>query len=131
MAGELTTRNAVWKDTRIAKKIEALKVESRRVKTAAAAPETALARGFMKSSRQRLYQARQGKRGLYVLQRGAKGHPVRRLQNALKAAGVYGQAVDGTYSSDVEAAVRDYQKRQDLTPDGVAGPATLERLGLY
>jgi murein L,D-transpeptidase YcbB/YkuD len=39
--------------------------------------------------------------------------------------------VDGKYSAHMKDAVKAYQSGKGLTPDGIAGPATLKALGLY
>jgi len=131
MAKGLSARNASLNDIRIAKKIEALRIESGAVAQAGAAPAAAQSMDFMKSSKLRIHRAMRGQRGLYLLQPGAKGHEVLKLQQALKAAGAYNKVMDGAYSADVENAVRSYQKRHKLAPDGIAGPETLNQLGLY
>lgn len=60
---------------------------------------------------------------------GSSGGAVANLQIALVAHG-YIIGTDGTYGSRTEAAVRDWQQRQGLEVDGIAGPATQESLGL-
>lgn len=52
---------------------------------------------------------------------GSQGDEVKRLQTALNQNG-YGLAVDGIYGVKTQAAVRDYQSRQSLSVDGIAGP---------
>ena len=39
-------------------------------------------------------------------------------------------AVDGIYGPKTETAVRKFQQKNGLTPDGIAGPATLQKIGL-
>ena len=39
--------------------------------------------------------------------------------------------MDGVYGSGTAAAVRYFQQKNGLTVDGVAGPATLQALGIY
>lgn len=58
---------------------------------------------------------------------GSQGDEVKRLQTALNQNG-YGLAVDGIYGVKTQAAVRDYQSRQSLSVDGIAGPLTQGRL---
>jgi Ca-activated chloride channel family protein len=131
LVSNLKKRNATLQDIRIAKKIEALEIESKSVERAAAAPTAAGSAAFMKRSKQRLYQAQQGKRSLYLMRPGDKGHNVKDLQKALKKAGKYDGPMDGLYSKKVEDAVRTYQKDAKQSQDGIAGPATLNGLGLY
>ena len=126
---ERTSNNEILNDSRLKTKIEALKVERSQMAAAAAAPEERSA--YLKSSKQRLYQAQQGKRVLYSLNLGDKGIEVERLQEALSAEGLYGGPVDGVYTADVQAAVEAFQSREALAADGVAGPQTMEALGLY
>ncbi len=59
---------------------------------------------------------------------GDKGSDVRKLQRALKAAGMYSGKIDGVYGKGTTAAVKAYQKKHGLTQDGVAGRATLKAL---
>ena len=57
-----------------------------------------------------------------TLRRGDKGDAVRRLQTLL------GQGADGFFSADTEAGLRAVQRRSELVPDGIAGPATWQAL---
>jgi peptidoglycan hydrolase-like protein with peptidoglycan-binding domain len=98
---------------------------------AAAAARPDMQEDFVKASKQRLSQAKQGKRALYMLKEGDKGLEVERLQQALKDAGHYQGPIDGVYSADVRKAVESYQTAQNIGVDGVAGPATMDRLGAY
>lgn len=61
---------------------------------------------------------------------GSTGNEVRQIQTRLKSWGYYNGAVDGIYGSKTQAAVRAFQKANGLTVDGVAGPKTLEAIGL-
>lgn len=58
---------------------------------------------------------------------GSRGPVVRELQKALNREG-YGLAVDGGFGEKTRAALMDYQNRNGLTVDGVAGEATWSRL---
>ncbi len=126
---EVTQQNASLKDARLDNKIEALRVEREQMASVASAPADRSA--YLKSTKQRLYKAQQGKRSLYQLQRGDKGLEVERLQQALTEAGYYAGPVDGNYSQELENAVKTFQAEQTLTRDGVAGPATMQALDLY
>ncbi|HAH08530.1 MAG TPA: hypothetical protein DCL48_00355, partial [Alphaproteobacteria bacterium] len=129
LAKELESRNADLKDDRIKRKIESLSVENRQM-TAAAAP--AAQQAYLKASKNRLYQAKQGKRGLQQLQMGDKGIEVERLQEALKQAGHYQGKIDGVFDADVKTAVESYQRAQKTNQsDGVAGAETMDKLGIY
>jgi peptidoglycan hydrolase-like protein with peptidoglycan-binding domain len=125
----LEAKNRTLKDDRISRKIEALNVENRQMTTAAASPEASA--GFLKSSKQRLYQAKQGNRQLYTMKPGDTGVAVEQLQQALQRAGFYKGPIDGKYDDDVKTAVEAYQRTQHTTADGVAGAATMDALGLY
>lgn len=58
---------------------------------------------------------------------GSQGNDVKKLQKALNNAG-YDLDVDGIYGTKTQAAVRDYQKKNNLTADGIAGSATQNSL---
>ncbi|MBE7045011.1 MAG: spore cortex-lytic enzyme [Ruminococcaceae bacterium] len=62
--------------------------------------------------------------------RGSKGTEVRNIQTRLKNWGYLNGNVDGIYGAKTEAAVKKFQKKHGLTPDGIAGPATLAAIGL-
>lgn len=62
--------------------------------------------------------------------RGSTGDEVLNIQKRLSSWGYYSGKIDGIYGSSTEKAVKDFQKKHSLTPDGVAGAATLEKLGL-
>lgn len=63
-----------------------------------------------------------------VVRRGSKGNYVVELQAALNRSG-YKLATDGDFGPATDAAVRDYQKNNNLVVDGVVGPATWSKLG--
>ncbi len=65
-----------------------------------------------------------------ALQKGSSGNDVTAVQKKLKQWGYYTGAIDGIYGSGTEAAVRYFQRRNGLTPDGVVGSATAAALGL-
>ena len=62
--------------------------------------------------------------------RGSSGSVVSQIQTKLKSWGYYSYEIDGVYGSRTEAAVRAFQKRNGLTVDGMAGPATLAAMGV-
>lgn len=66
--------------------------------------------------------------GYYTLQEGDKSDGVRKLQQALKNLGYYSGKVDGTYGSGTTSAVMAFQRMNNLTVDGKAGPATQRAL---
>lgn len=62
--------------------------------------------------------------------RGSRGTEVRNIQSRLSKWGYNPGTVDGIYGAKTEAAVKRFQRNNGLTPDGVAGPATLAKIGL-
>ncbi|PSP12179.1 MAG: hypothetical protein BRC49_05970 [Cyanobacteria bacterium SW_10_48_33] len=63
-----------------------------------------------------------------LLERGSEGEAVRDVQTFLKNAGMYTGNVDGSFGSNMESAVREFQKSQGLTTDGIVGPDTWEAM---
>ena len=61
---------------------------------------------------------------LVLLKRGAHGGAVKKLQEQLAI------GADGKFGPRTEKAVRDYQKKNGLVADGMAGPATLAHIKL-
>ncbi|MBQ8200978.1 MAG: peptidoglycan-binding protein [Clostridia bacterium] len=66
--------------------------------------------------------------GYQTLREGDSGKAVKNLQRALKNRGYYSGSIDGNYGSATVAAVTAFQKRNGLTVDGTAGPATQRAL---
>lgn len=67
---------------------------------------------------------------LALSKRGSTGTEVRNIQTRLKSWGYLDGKVDGIYGAKTEAAVKKFQRKHGLTPDGIAGPATLAKIGL-
>lgn len=65
-----------------------------------------------------------------VLRQGATGGEVKELQRRLKMWGYYDGAVDGIYGAKTVEAVKYFQRKNGLTPDGIAGKATFAALGM-
>lgn len=63
-----------------------------------------------------------------TIKNGAKGAEVKTLQEALNKSG-FRLAVDGIFGAKTEVAVRDFQKSNELSVDGIAGPKTWSKLG--
>ena len=61
---------------------------------------------------------------------GSTGQEVTNIQTRLKSWGYYNGAVDGVYGTKTAEAVKSFQRKNGLTPDGIAGPATLGKIGL-
>ena len=62
------------------------------------------------------------------LRKGATGSAVKNLQTELKKLGFYNASIDGDYGDTTVAAVKAFQKKYNLTADGVAGSETLKKL---
>ncbi|MBD2107229.1 peptidoglycan-binding protein [Nodosilinea sp. FACHB-13] len=65
---------------------------------------------------------------LPVLRPGMEGDAVRQLQQRLRTKKFYNGTVDGVFGSQTEAAVRAAQAANNLTVDGIVGPATWRAL---
>ena len=61
------------------------------------------------------------------VQLGDSGAGVRQIQNALIAKG-YKITVDGSFGSQTDNAVKDFQTKNSLKADGIVGPATWAKL---
>ena len=61
---------------------------------------------------------------------GSSGEAVRTMQDKLKRWGYFDGPVDGIYGSKTAAAIKEFQRKNGLTADGVAGSATLKALGM-
>jgi N-acetylmuramoyl-L-alanine amidase len=55
---------------------------------------------------------------------------VRNIQTRLKSWGYYSYTVDGIYGWRTAEAVKKFQRKHGLVADGIAGPRTLEKIGL-
>ena len=62
---------------------------------------------------------------------GSRGEEVKQIQTKLKRWGYYNGNVDGIYGSQTQEAVRYFQRKNGLSVDGIAGPKTLEAMGIY
>lgn len=61
---------------------------------------------------------------------GSRGTEVRNIQQRLKDWGYYKGSVDGIYGTATRNAVIKFQKKHNITADGVCGPKTLSLIGL-
>lgn len=61
---------------------------------------------------------------------GSRGQEVRNIQTRLKWWGYYKGPVDGIYGYQTYKAVRQFQYKNGLKVDGIAGPETLSAIGL-
>ncbi len=62
---------------------------------------------------------------------GSRGSEVTQIQTKLKRWGYYNGNVDGIYGTQTVNAVKYFQRKNGLTQDGIAGPATLKAMGIY
>ncbi|MBZ4420138.1 peptidoglycan-binding protein [Myxococcus sp. RHSTA-1-4] len=65
-----------------------------------------------------------------TLRLGAKGEPVRALQQRLNVLGFNSGTADGSFGPKTEAAVKAFQQSRGLAADGVVGPKTWDKLGI-
>lgn len=63
-----------------------------------------------------------------TVKQGSKGSDVATLQTKLNELDNYGLVADGTFGAKTETAVKDFQKKNGLTVDGIVGPKTWEKL---
>ena len=61
---------------------------------------------------------------------GSRGSEVTQIQTKLKSWGYYSGNVDGIYGTQTVNAVKYFQRKNGLTADGIAGPATLKAMGI-
>jgi spore cortex-lytic enzyme len=66
--------------------------------------------------------------GAQKLEQGVRGEHVLQLQEQLSELGYFKAGLTGYYGSITKGAVRKFQQAQGLSADGIAGPATLNRL---
>ena len=65
-----------------------------------------------------------------LYKKGSSGAVVTEIQKRLKNWGYYFGAVDGVYGSETEEAVKYFQRKNGLSPDGQVGNQTLAALGI-
>ena len=64
-------------------------------------------------------------------QYGSRGDEVKQIQTKLKNWGYYNGTIDGVYGSKTYEAVKNFQRKNGLTADGIAGSQTLAALGIH
>lgn len=62
---------------------------------------------------------------------GSRGSEVTQIQTKLKRWGYYKGNIDGIYGSQTVEAVKYFQRKNGLSVDGIAGPKTLQAMGIY
>lgn len=65
---------------------------------------------------------------VYVLKLGSKGADVRKLQKRLRELGYYHSNPDGDFGKGTETAVKNFQSHNRLSPDGMVGKATFNKI---
>ena len=63
-----------------------------------------------------------------TLKKGSTGTNVKTLQNNLNKAINAGLSVDGSFGTGTQSAVKAFQKKYGLTPDGIYGPASAAKM---
>lgn len=61
---------------------------------------------------------------------GSTGSEVTQIQTKLKNWGYYKGSIDGKYGAATKKAVTEFQKKNNLTQDGIAGSSTLAAMGI-
>jgi Ca-activated chloride channel family protein len=129
LSQKILDANAVFQDERLNKKTEQLRMESEEMNEADLNLENR--QSYLKSSKERFYQGKRGRRAKYMLQENDSGYEVRQLQIRLTELGFYSGPANGKYDAEVARAISEYQRNKGLSVDGIAGPATLKSLSLY
>lgn len=62
------------------------------------------------------------------LREGSSGETVKDVQTKLKALGYYSGEITGNVGTKTEAAIKEFQSRNGLTADGIAGPQTIAKI---
>lgn len=65
------------------------------------------------------------------IRQNASGETVKRIQTELKALNYYSGKITGNAGEKTVAAIKSFQRKNGLTADGIAGPATLKAMGIY
>ena len=78
-----------------------------------------------------IYKIKQDKSVETLSKYGSRGSEVTQIQTKLKRWGYYNGNIDGIYGNQTVAAVKYFQRKNGLTVDGIAGPATLKAMGIF
>lgn len=69
--------------------------------------------------------------GVFALSKmGSTGQEVKQIQTVLRQKGYYFGNIDGIFGTATRTAVRNFQKANGLTVDGIVGKKTLAKLGI-
>lgn len=68
---------------------------------------------------------------IFFLQNGTNSTQVMLIQSVLKKLGYYKGKVDGLYSEETTEAIKNFQRQNGLTVDGIVGPITYKALEKY
>ncbi len=66
-----------------------------------------------------------------VYKQGSRGETVKTIQTKLKNWGYYTGSIDGVFGAKTKEAVKYFQRKNNLTVDGIVGNATSKALGIY
>ncbi|MDK2801856.1 MAG: spore cortex-lytic enzyme [Oscillospiraceae bacterium] len=61
---------------------------------------------------------------------GSRGEEVKSIQTKLKENGLYNGEIDGIFGNETQKALKQFQKKNNLNSDGIAGPQTLAKLNI-
>ncbi len=76
-------------------------------------------------------EAPMAKTNIGIRSKGAGTDDIRETQTCLKNAGYYTGKIDGVKGKNTKHAIKEFQKANGLTPDGVVGKKTRELLHTY
>lgn len=66
-----------------------------------------------------------------TIKRGSTGDAVKGLQNALRALSYNVGSIDGVFGNGTETALKEFQRQNGLSDDGIAGPHTWAALHIH
>ncbi len=61
---------------------------------------------------------------------GSRGEEVKLIQTKLKENGLYNGTIDGIFGNETQKSLKQFQKKNNLNSDGIAGPQTLAKLNI-
>ena len=125
---DIIALNSSVPDVKLSAKLEDLAIQQQDMD--AAADDSRAAESYVKQQKANIRLSNKGKQQHFMLTDKDRGPEVVRLQEALHTAGVYDGPMDGVFSDEVGAAIKEFQKQRGLTVDGMAGPKTQRELKL-